>query len=490
MKKYFASIALLLILNSLHAQLSPAALHFNGTSDFVRIPINSNYNFFNEVTVEAWVKVETTNPPSQYGPILCNVDALSGVFLSVISGGVFFTCGNNGVQTGFNFNDGNCHHVAATASNGGVLSLYVDGVLKATDLFQGPVGNPGDLFIGKTSPNISIDYFNGLIKEVRLWNGARTQTDIQNNMNVVLNAAANPGLIGYWRCSETSGQTITDFSTVANNATMGNSTAVENEDPSFANGCPSCTSPSATITAGGPTVFCSGSSVVLNAPVANNRSYQWIKAGVNIAGATASAYTASNGGNYKLNVTNTVTGCAKTTNTSTTVTVNSLPSAIITPQGPTTFCAGGQVTLQANTGSALTYKWKKNMNFISGATSSSYSATTAGNYKTVVTNAHGCSKVSSPLTVTVPCREIETVTPEKGISIYSDPAIGYFNIYFSGFTENFEVIITDIMGRTVYSTFSPPISEMKINTGNFSKGIYTVTIKSAYFVESKKIVVQ
>src|SRR6185436_7904909 len=112
--------------------------------------------------------------------------------------------------------------------------------------------------------------------------------------------------------------------------------------------------PSATITPAGPTTFCSGGSVTLNAPVAANRTYQWKKAANLISGATQSSYTATTGGKYKVIVTNTVTGCSKTTTSATVVTVNALPAATITPQGPTTFCAGGSVVLAANTGAGLT----------------------------------------------------------------------------------------------------------------------------------------
>jgi glucuronoarabinoxylan endo-1,4-beta-xylanase len=151
--------------------------------------------------------------------------------------------------------------------------------------------------------------------------------------------------------------------------------------------------PQATITPAGPTTFCSGGSVVLNGPVAANRAYQWKKGSNNIAGATLSSYTATAKGNYKLVVTNTATGCSKTSD-GVEVTVNALPTATITPQGPTTFCEGGSVVLQANTGAGLSYKWKKGSNFISGATQSAYTATEQGNYKVEVTDANGCLKLS------------------------------------------------------------------------------------------------
>ncbi|MEP7168515.1 MAG: hypothetical protein ABI855_04040 [Bacteroidota bacterium] len=43
---------------------------------------------------------------------------------------------------------------------------------------------------------------------------------------------------------------------------------------------------------------------------------------------------------YKVTVTNTVTGCSKTTATGTTVSINPLPVALISPSGTISFCAG------------------------------------------------------------------------------------------------------------------------------------------------------
>ncbi|MEP7168737.1 MAG: serine hydrolase, partial [Bacteroidota bacterium] len=146
--------------------------------------------------------------------------------------------------------------------------------------------------------------------------------------------------------------------------------------------------PNAAINPSGTTVFCSGGSVVLNATVTSNRTYQWKKAANLISGATLSSYTATTGGKYRVIVTNTVSGCSKTTATATIVTINTLPSATITPHGPTTFCAGGSVVLAANGGTGLTYKWKKGNGIIGSATMQNYIATTNGTYEVIVTNAN------------------------------------------------------------------------------------------------------
>src|SRR6185436_18598505 len=87
-----------------------------------------------------------------------------------------------------------------------------------------------------------------------------------------------------------------------------------------------CTYPVATITAGGPTTFCSGSNVTLNANTGAGLTYQWKKDGANISGATASSYSATLSGSYLVEVTNT---CASASSTPVTVTVNPLPAATI-----------------------------------------------------------------------------------------------------------------------------------------------------------------
>ncbi|MBL0072245.1 MAG: hypothetical protein IPP34_10775 [Bacteroidetes bacterium] len=77
----------------------------------------------------------------------------------------------------------------------------------------------------------------------------------------------------------------------------------------------------------------------------------------NIAGANGHNYTATTAGKFKCEVTSPA-GCSKSSSVIEVV-VNPLPTATITAGGPTTFCAGGSVALNANTGTGLTYQWKK-----------------------------------------------------------------------------------------------------------------------------------
>ena len=157
--------------------------------------------------------------------------------------------------------------------------------------------------------------------------------------------------------------------------------------------------PTASISANGSTNICQGQSVTLSANTGAGLTYQWLNNGSNITGAISSTYTANTSGTYSVVVTNN-NGCSATSSTQT-VTVNSLPNAAITPAGATSFCEGGSVILNANTGANFTYQWQNNGSNINGATGISYSANTSGNYTVIVTNSNGCSSTSSNLAVNV-----------------------------------------------------------------------------------------
>ncbi|MEZ5069060.1 MAG: hypothetical protein R2847_11510 [Bacteroidia bacterium] len=116
--------------------------------------------------------------------------------------------------------------------------------------------------------------------------------------------------------------------------------------------------PTATITANGPTSFCPGGSVTLTASTGS--SYLWSN------GKTTKSITVTTAGSYSVTVSN---GSCSATSAPTVVTVTNNPTATITANGPTSFCPGGSVTLTASTGSS--YLWSN------GKTTKSITVTTA-----------------------------------------------------------------------------------------------------------------
>ncbi|XZF16160.1 LamG-like jellyroll fold domain-containing protein [Chitinophagaceae bacterium MMS25-I14] len=79
-------------------------------------------------------------------------------------------------------------------------------------------------------------------------------------------------------------------------------------------------------------------------------------------------------------------------------------TAGITTTDPTTFYEGARATLTATPSGATGYQWLKNGVAISGATSSTYTAYTAGSYQVAVTNS--CTDTSAATAITV-----NTMTP-------------------------------------------------------------------------------
>ena len=81
------------------------------------------------------------------------------------------------------------------------------------------------------------------------------------------------------------------------------------------------------------------------------------------------------------------------------------PTATITTQSNINFCQGNSVVLNATTGSNYTYEWYKNGTLINGVSTSSYSATNAGNYTVKVMDG-SCNATSSATTLNL----IDTIT--------------------------------------------------------------------------------
>lgn len=148
-----------------------------------------------------------------------------------------------------------------------------------------------------------------------------------------------------------------------------------------------------TITASGPTTFCTGGLVTLNSSSATGNTWS--------TGATTQTIAVSTSGTYTLTVS--ANGCTSAP-ASTTVTVNPLPAApTITASGPTTFCSGGSVVLTSSAATGNTWS--------NGAATQSITVTSSGSYTVTFTDANGCSATSASTTVTVnPTPAIPTIT--------------------------------------------------------------------------------
>lgn len=116
------------------------------------------------------------------------------------------------------------YHIAGVQDvEGGTVSLYVDGVLIKQDQLSGSgVSTSGNLFIGareSLGSGKGTEPFDGFIREVRLWNRARSAADLQQTLTTPLEGTEE-GLVGYWRLSDGGGMTFADFSSYRRDGTL------------------------------------------------------------------------------------------------------------------------------------------------------------------------------------------------------------------------------------------------------------------------------
>ncbi len=131
--------------------------------------------------------------------------------------------------------------------------------------------------------------------------------------NVLLSASASAGVTYQWTKNNVaiSGATNATYSATTTGTYALNVTNSCGSTTSNSINVTSNKKPDATVTPSGIVNICAGQTTTLTANTGNNLSYQWIRNGTNISGATNSTYSAATAGKYKVAVTNTATGCTK-----------------------------------------------------------------------------------------------------------------------------------------------------------------------------------
>jgi uncharacterized repeat protein (TIGR01451 family) len=133
-------------------------------------------------------------------------------------------------------------------------------------------------------------------------------------------------------------------------------------------------------------------------------------------------------------------------------------------------------TLTANATSA-TYQWVDCDNgnaIISGETNQNFTPSVSGNYAVIVTQ-NGCTDMSACQSITV-LSTIDTSYSLSMTKIYPNPNTGSFTVAFGKQLNNATINVTDILGKTIYST---TVSGDKHNIElTQAKGIYFVNIQT------------
>lgn len=204
------------------AQQAANAINLDGTDDhaFIGAPLSANSSY----TKEAWVYVtKSTSLPqniisSRYSPLWIDGGQLRG--------------GNNGASANVidpgTFPDNTWTHVALTYDAATqAMRLYKNGVLVNSATVALPYQNENN-YIGAWYNGTSTEsYLGGSVDEVRIWNTARTQAQIQADMNKELNASAEASLVAYYTFNQgTTAGDNTGFTTMTDQKTNTNAALV------------------------------------------------------------------------------------------------------------------------------------------------------------------------------------------------------------------------------------------------------------------------
>ena len=226
-------------------------LTFDGKDDFVDCGRDASLQISgNEITVEAWFKINNAKTATWQSTILAmdHSEANNDV-------GYFMRANGNGqIEWGFGdgkwnevksadgvqlFELGTWNHVAGVY-DGTYQKIYLNGNLISTSVaFTTLVkATPKEnLYIGSTPSFATTRVIDAGLAEVRVWNVARTDSEIKEFATKRI-TGLETGLSGYWPINEGQGQTITDISSNNNNGILGGTTDENSADPIWTQGVP------------------------------------------------------------------------------------------------------------------------------------------------------------------------------------------------------------------------------------------------------------
>ena len=225
MKQIIISV---LFISTMVAQGSGDGLDFDGSDDYVTM--GNVLNLTSAISIETWIKTDglgsrqtivskgypsTGEPYYQY-----HVEIRAG-------GEIYFPLSLNGTrqttETSATINASQWYHIACVY-DGSTIKVYIDGVEESSSNASGSISTYSTSFyLGAYSGHVSsnVGSFNGVMDEVRIWNDARTVTEIREYMHKEL-AGNESNLAAYYKMSNATGTSLTDNSSNSNTGTLTN----------------------------------------------------------------------------------------------------------------------------------------------------------------------------------------------------------------------------------------------------------------------------
>ncbi|MEA5581229.1 LamG-like jellyroll fold domain-containing protein [Nodularia harveyana UHCC-0300] len=196
------------------------ALQFDGVGEYINIgnPSVLHFSRTEPYSIETWICPEETG---QRMVLLSKWNSgVGGAYNFYLSPdkklGVNHNVSPWSVESSNPVETGKLSHVALTYDSS-VVRFYINGKLAGSANFGKYLDTNTNVLIGadhnKSNPS---NFFKGKITELRIWNKARTEAEIQADMNKTLTGNES-GLVGYWPLRDGSAK---DYSANGNNGTM------------------------------------------------------------------------------------------------------------------------------------------------------------------------------------------------------------------------------------------------------------------------------
>lgn len=201
------------------AGIEDYCLDFNGVNQYVNI--NQPFPSFNQYTLEFWRFSKgnsTTNWPRMITMVqnpdhsgdcivIEHTDSDQNTLEITVNDGIF---NNYKAYVDVSAYQNQWVHIAM-AYNGSMTTFYINGqVINNQPCIPATFNIQSTQIGGCVMPAIGLyRYFNGRLDEVRFWNIARTQQQIQDCMDSTF-CSPHPGLLAYWQLDDASGSVIAD----------------------------------------------------------------------------------------------------------------------------------------------------------------------------------------------------------------------------------------------------------------------------------------
>ena len=177
-------------------------INFDGLNDHIFFT-KDNYNLAGQgFSLEAWVKPnEISGTKTIISKRAASIPSGSGYDLSIKDGKISFSWGNGGnIVSASSIGIDRWYHIAVTF-DGSTYKLYIDGIDDATKAGLSLLTTDFDCLVGAMDNTATIyenpvNFYNGYMQELRVWNKALTPEQLHQMMNQKIVESGTGGVIG------------------------------------------------------------------------------------------------------------------------------------------------------------------------------------------------------------------------------------------------------------------------------------------------------